>query len=138
VEVKETAACGITQREFAIEIDPDELPDFFRIVRYAASGQGKFDEEELDDVVGQMSYICGPSVEEEPDEDADASEIRWKEEDGTYRLVFTEMAGPKLYRIFSALTEETDEYDRTLAQRLSAEIQELAPSILDNVPVINR
>jgi hypothetical protein len=138
MEVKETAACGITQRHFAIEIDPEELPDFFRIVRFAASGAGKFDEEELDDVAGQMSYICGPSIEEEPDDDIDTEEIHWKEWEGSYRLVFSETAGPKLFQIFKDLLEENNEYDQKLAQRLSSEIQELAPSILDNVPVINR
>lgn len=138
METKETAACGIAQREFAVEIDPDELPDFFRIIRFAASGQGKFDEEELDDVMGQMSYICGPGIEEGPDEDADDEEISWKEEDGSFQLVFTETSGAKLYQIFQALSDESDEYDKKLAQRLSDEVQELAPSILDNVPVVNR
>lgn len=138
MEVKETAACGITQRKFAIEIDPDELPDFFRIIRFSASGAGKYDDEELEDVIGQMSYICGAAVEEEPDEDADVEEIFWKEEDGSFLLLFTETSGSKLYQIFQALQEDSEEYDKALAQRLSTEIQELAPSILDNVPVINR
>ena len=66
MEVKETAACGISLREFAVEFDADEIVDMFRVLNYAQSGVGSYDEDFLDDLKSQMAYIIGPSVEEEP------------------------------------------------------------------------
>ena len=78
MEVRETAACGISQREFVIEIDPEDLPRIYRILRVAGAGVGRYDEEDMEDVMGQMTYICGEGIEDAPDQDADAEEIFWK------------------------------------------------------------
>ena len=69
MEVKETAACGISLREFAIEFDDDELVDMYRILNYAQNEVGFYDEDFLDDIQSQMSYIIGPSLDEEPSDD---------------------------------------------------------------------
>ena len=57
MEVKETAACGISLREFAIEIEEDEIVDIYRIMNFAQNEEGFYDEDFLDDLKGQMSYI---------------------------------------------------------------------------------
>jgi len=59
MEVKETAACGISLREFAIEFDDDELVDMYRILNYVQNEVGFYDEDFLDDLHSQMSYIIG-------------------------------------------------------------------------------
>ena len=43
MEVKETAAHGISQREFAIEFDDNELAGFFRVSLYAHKAPGFHD-----------------------------------------------------------------------------------------------
>ena len=139
MEVRETAACGISEREFAIECEPEDLPHIFRILRFAQADDGYYDEEFLEDVMGQMTYICGAEIEEPGEDDADVDEIVWKESsEGTYDLAFSETNGGKLYQIFQAVLDDSDEFDKKLDSRLMADIQELAPSILDNLPVINR
>jgi len=40
MEVRETAACGISQREFMIGLDEDDVVPFYRIFRYAQDGTG--------------------------------------------------------------------------------------------------
>ena len=139
MEVRETAACGISEREFAIECEPEDLPHIYRILRYAQADDGYYDEEFLDDLMGQMTYICGAEIEEPGDDDSDVEEIVWKESsEGTYDLVFSETNGGRLYQIFKAAQDESDEFDKGLDTRLMAQIKEMAPSILDNLPVINR
>jgi len=55
MEVKETAACGISLREFAIEIEEDEIVDMYRIMNFAQNEEGFYDEDFLDDLKAQMS-----------------------------------------------------------------------------------
>ena len=47
MEVKETAACGISLREFAIELEEDEIVDIYRIMNYAQNEEGFYDEDFL-------------------------------------------------------------------------------------------
>lgn len=61
MKVKDTAACGVSLREFAIELDPDELPDIYRIVRYAQTGNGSLHMSFLEDLRPQMSFILSKS-----------------------------------------------------------------------------
>ena len=139
MEVRETAACGISERQFAIECESDDLPHIYRILRFAQADDGFIEEEFLDDLMDQMIYICGSEIEEIEEEDADSDSIKWQEgENDTYELIFSETNGAVLYQIFKAVLEDDDEFDKKLDTRLMAEIKELAPSILDNLPVINR
>lgn len=61
MEVKDTAACGISSREFAIELDPDELPHIYRIFRYAKTGNGSLDMNFLENLRCQMAFISSES-----------------------------------------------------------------------------
>ena len=38
MEINESAACGISQKEFAIELDDTDLVDFYRVLLYAHEG----------------------------------------------------------------------------------------------------
>ena len=51
MEVKETAACGIAQREFAIDFDDDEFNDMYRVVRYIEEGVGFYDEDFVEEML---------------------------------------------------------------------------------------
>lgn len=136
MEIRETAACGISEKIFAIECEPEDLPHIYRILRYVQAEDGYYDEEFLEDLLEQMDYICGDALEDEAN--ADLSDIKWTESDDRYDLVFTETTAPALFAIFDAVAERRDSFNKELDQRLMAEIKELAPSILDNLPVINR
>ena len=137
MEVKETAACGISLREFAIEIEDDEIVDMYRIMNFAQNEEGFYDEDFLDDLKSQMSYIIGPSVEEDPGDDVEET-IHWEEEDGTYSLNFTEPEGPKLLQILDGVNQPGEGFDKELNQKLLEQMRELAASQLENLPVINR
>lgn len=138
MEIREAAACGITEREFVLEIEAEELPDVYRILLYVGSGEGHYDEEVQEDLVEQLTYTVGPAVEEEPPAEADFSTIRWQEEDGAYHLVFQETNCHALYQILQAVDHPGEGFDEELNARLAREIRELAPSLLENLPVINR
>ena len=137
MEVKETAACGISLREFAIEFEEDEIVDIFRIMNYAQNEVGFYDEDFLEDLVSQMAYIIGPSLEEEPQDDVDET-IHWEETDGSYSLAFTEPEGPKLLQILNAVERPGEGFDKALNQKLLDQMMEIAPTQLENLPVINR
>jgi len=138
MEIREAAACGITERRFVLEVEPEDLPDVYRIFLYAGSGAGHYDEEVREDLLEQLSYIVGPAVEEELSEDADVSSMRWQEDDGVFCLTFQETNAPALYRIFQAVDHPGEGFDEALNARLAEEILALAPSLLENLPVINR
>ena len=137
MEVKETAACGISLREFAIEIEEDEIVDMYRIMNFAQNEEGFYDEDFLDDLKAQMSYIIGPSLEEDPSDDTEET-IRWEDDDGTYSLCFTEPEGPNLLRILDGVNQPGEGFDKELNQKLLDQMRELAPSQLENLPIINR
>ena len=137
MEVKETAACGISLREFAIEFETDELADIYRILNYAQNEEGFFDEDFLDDLKSQMVYIIGSSVEEEPQEEIEET-VHWEEEGSLYNLHFSEPEGAKLYQIFSGAEAPGEGFDKEVNQKLMDEMMEMAPSVLENLTVINR
>jgi hypothetical protein len=137
MEVKETAACGISLREFAIEIEDDEIVDMYRIMNFAQNEEGFYDEDFLDDLKSQMSYIIGPSVEEDPVDDIEET-IHWEDDDGTYSLCFTEPEGPKLLQILDGVNQPGEGFDKEMNQKLLEQMRELASSQLENLPVINR
>ena len=137
MEVRETAACGISLREFAIEFDSEELPDIYRVFRYVKDGTGFCDEDFIEDLKSQMTYIIGPSLEEEPQE-LDEESIRWEDTGVSYNLNFKEPEAPKLIQILDAVENPGEGFDKALNERLMNQMMEMAPSVLDNLPVINR
>jgi hypothetical protein len=137
MEVKETAACGISLREFAIEFETDELADIYRILNYAQSEEGFFDEDFLDDLKSQMTYIIGGSVEEEPQDKIEES-VHWEETDSSYNLHFSEPEGAKLFQILNGVEHPGEGFDQEMNQKLLDEMREMAPSVLENLTVINR
>ena len=138
MEVRETAACGISQREFTMDFDPDEFPDLYRVLRYAKDGTGYYEEDFLEDLKLQMVYIIGPSVQEEPQDSAEEGIIHWVEEGPSYHLVLNEQEAQQLYRILSALEHPGEGFDKNLNQRLMDQMMEIAPTVLGNLTIINR
>lgn len=137
MEVKETAACGISLREFAVEFEPDELVDIYRILNYAQNGDGFFDEDFLEDLKSQMTYIIGGSVEEEPQEEIEES-IHWEETEASYDLHFSEPEGAKLFQVLNGVEHPGEGFDKEMNQKLLDQMMEMAPSVLENLTVINR
>jgi hypothetical protein len=137
MEVKETAACGISLREFAIELEQDEIVDMYRVFNYAQNESGFFDEDFLDELKSQMTYIIGPSLEEEPAEDIEET-IHWEDTGAAYSLAFTEPEGGKLYQILNGAENPDDDFDRKMNQKLMDQMMEIAPTALENMTVINR
>ena len=137
MEVKETAACGISLREFAIEFEPDEIVDIYRIINYAQNEVGFYDEDFLDDLKSQMSYIIGPSLEEEPPEEIEDT-IHWEDTGASYDLAFSEPEGNKLFQILDAAEHPGEGFDKEMNQKLLDQMMEIAPTVLENLTVINR
>ena len=94
MEVKETAACGIAEREFAIEFEDDDLIDMYRVMRYVENGVGFYEEDFLEDLQSQMLYIIGPSVEEDPPEEIVDNKMEWEDTGTSYNLNFNDETVP--------------------------------------------
>jgi len=137
MEVSETAACGIIQREFAITLDADGLTEMYRVLRYILTGVGFYNEDFLEDLKAQTENIVGPSVEDEPEDDAELK-MTWEDTGVEYVLSFNEVTAGMLYRLFGAVDQPGEGIHRNLNDRLLKQMVEMAPSILDNLPVINR
>jgi hypothetical protein len=138
MEVRETAACGISLREFAIEFEAEELADMYRVLRYTKDGTGFYDEDFVDDLKSQMAYIIGPSLEEEPPEELEEETIHWEDTGTSYNLNFNEPEAGKILQILTAVAHPGEGFDHELNRKLMDQAMEMAPSILDNLPVINR
>ena len=138
MEVKETAACGISLREFAIEFDQDEIVDIYRILNYAQNEVGFYDDDFLDDLKSQMSYIIGPSLDEEPSEESEEETIHWEDTGVSYDLHFNEPEAGKLLQILNAVEHPGEGFDKGMNQKLLDQAMEIAPTALENLPVINR
>ncbi len=138
MEVRETAACGISQREFTMDFDQAEFPDMYRVLRYAKDGTGYYDEGFLEDLKLQMAYIIGPSVQEEPQDQIEEGIIHWVEEGPSCHLVLNEQEAQQLYRILSAAEHPGEGFDKSLNQKLMDQMMEMAPTIIGNLTVINR
>jgi hypothetical protein len=137
MEVSETAACGIAQREFAIEFNVDELVDIYRILLYAQNGTGFYDEDFLEDLKSQLTYIIGPSLEEAPGEEIEA-ELAWEDDGVGFTLSFKEEVAAMFYLIMEAVEHPGEGLDTELNAALLGQMMEMAPNTLDNLPVINR
>jgi hypothetical protein len=138
MEVRESAACGISQREFTVDFDTEELPDMYRIFRYAKDGTGFYDEDYLEDLRSQMAYIIGPSLQEHPPQTVEEGIIHWEEEGVSFHLILNEDESRKLREILAGVDHPGEGFDRGLLQKLMDQMMDLAPSILQNLPVINR
>jgi hypothetical protein len=137
MEVRESAACGISLREFVIEFDVDEIVNIYRIMNYAQTGIGFYDDDFLDDLKSQMTYIIGASVEEEPEEDIE-EKVSWEDTGTSFNLNFTEPEGAQLYQIFKAVETPGKGFNKDLNQKLLNQMLGIAPSQLQNLPIINR
>jgi len=129
MEVKETAACGISLREFSIEFDTDEIVDIFRVLNYAQNGIGSYDEDFLEDLKAQMVYIIGPSLEEEPPEGIEEETIHWEDTGASYNLALNEPEGTKLLQILKAVEHPGEGFDMEMNQKLLEQMMEIAPAI---------
>jgi hypothetical protein len=138
MEVRETAACGISQREFTMDFDEAEFPDMYRVLRYAKDGTGYYDEGFLEDLKLQMSYIIGPSVQEEPQGQVEEGIIHWVEDGPSYHLVLNEQEAQTLFQILSAAEHPGEGLDKGLNQKLMDQMMDMAPTILGNLTVTNR
>jgi hypothetical protein len=137
MEVKESAACGISLREFVAEFDDSEIADMYRVLRYVATGEGFYDEEFVEDLMSQMVYIIGPSVEEEP-EKIEESTMKWEDTGSEFQFHFNEPEAAHLYRVLNAAEAPGEGFDKELVGRLMSQMMEMAPSVLSDLPVINR
>lgn len=131
MEVKETAACGISEREFAIELEAGEVPEIYRLFLYAQDGSGFYDEDFLEDLKSQMSFIIGPSLEEEPSEDTTEEGIHWEDTGSSYNLAFNETGARKLYQILLAIEHPGEAFDKEFSQKLLDQMIERSPEALD-------
>ncbi len=133
MEVKETAACGISLREFVIEFDMNEIVDLFRILNYAQNGVDSYDEDFLVDLKSQMAYIIGLSLEEEPPEEIEEETIHWEDTGTSYNLTFNEPEGGKLLQILNAVEHPGEGFDKDMNQKLLGQMMEMAPGALQNL-----
>jgi hypothetical protein len=129
MEVKETAACGISQREFAIEFDDNELVDFYRVLLYAHEGTGFYDEDYLEELRSQLSYVL---------EDTAEDMIKWEDTAGSYTLNFNEDMARRLNQILAAVEHPGEGFDKALNRKLMDQMLEMAPNTLQDLPKINR
>ena len=118
MEVRETAACGISLREFAIEFEAEELADMYRVLRYTKDGTGFYDEDFVDDLKSQMAYIIGPSLEEEPPEEREEETIHWEDTGTSYNLNFNEPEAGKILQILTAVEHPGEGFDHELNRKL--------------------
>jgi len=128
LEVKETAACGISQREFAIEFEGDELADMYRLFQYIKDGTGFYDEDFLEDLLSQMSFIIGPSFDDDPPEEFVEEKMEWEDADSSFNLNFNDEMATKLRQILQAGEHPGEGFDMDLLNRLMEQMMELNPT----------
>lgn len=138
MEVRETAACGISKREFAIEFEAGELINVYRVMHYAQKGIGFYDEDFLEDLLSQMSFIIGAAVSEPSKDNPQEDSIRWEDTGIGYVVFFNEAEAGNLFKIFNGAKTPGEGFNRELNQKLLNQMQEMAPTQLQNLPIINR
>ncbi len=138
MEVRETAACGIAQRVFTIECEEDDFIEMYRLLRYVINGVGFFDEDFLEELLSQLSFIIGPEFEDDPPDDLTESEIEWEDEGTTFSLNFNDETSRRLRLILQATQHPKEGFDEELVIRLMDEMVKLNPVALTDLPVINR
>lgn len=138
MEVRETAACGISKREFAIEFEGNEFVNVYRVMHFAQKGIGYYDEGFLEDLLSQMSFIIGAAVFEPKEENSQEDSIRWEDTGIGYVVFFNETEAGKLFQIFNGAKTPGEGFNRELNQKLLNQMLEIAPTQLQNLPIINR
>jgi hypothetical protein len=129
MEVKETAACGISQREFAVEFDADEFTEMYKLLKYANDGSGEYDDDFLEDLQSQMGYIIGPTLDEEPPDDIAEEKMEWEDTGVTLNLNFNDEMARKLRQILAAAEQPGEGFDPELLENIVAGMREIDPSI---------
>jgi len=129
MEVKETAACGISQREFAVELDSDEFAEMYKLLRYVEDGSGAYDADFLEDLQSQMSYIIGPSLEEDPPEEIADEKMEWEDTGVTLNLNFNDETARKLRQILSAADHPGEGFDADMLQKIVEGMTEMDPTL---------
>jgi hypothetical protein len=138
MEVRETAACGISKREFAIEFEGNEIINVYRLMHYAQKGIGYYDEDFLENLLSQMNFIIGSAVCESKAENLLEDSIRWEDTGIGYVLFFNEAEAGRLFQIFNGAKTPGEGFNRELNQKLLNQMLEIAPTQLQNLPIINR
>ncbi|UCH23891.1 MAG: hypothetical protein JSU83_12105 [Deltaproteobacteria bacterium] len=138
MEVKETAACGISQREFAIEFDNDELLEMVRLLRYVTDETDSYDEGFLEDLKSQMAYIIGPSLEEALPEEILEQKMEWEDTGISFNLTFNDEMARKLWQILERAETPDQDVDRELLNRMVDELRTINPMVVDNLPGTSR
>lgn len=134
MEVKETAACGISQREFAIEFDNDELLEMVRLLRYVTDETDSYDEGFLEDLKSQMAYIIGPSLEEALPEEILEQKMEWEDTGISFNLTFNDEMARKLWQILERAETPDQDVDRELLNRMVDELRTINPMVVDSLP----
>jgi len=129
MEVKETAACGISQREFAVEFDADEFAEMYKLLKYANDGTGDYDDDFLEDLQSQMSYIIGPTLDEDPPDDIAEEKMEWEDTGITLNLNFNDEMARKLREILAATEQPGEGFDAELLQNIMDGMREIDPAI---------
>ncbi len=62
MEVKETAACGISEREFAIDLSETEITKFYKMLKNAVAG-ADFDKEMAEELLENMRHVVGAAID---------------------------------------------------------------------------
>lgn len=63
MEVRETAACGVAEREFAVDMVEHEIVKFYKVMNAAQEAVGHVAPELIDDLLVQIRQVVGPSVD---------------------------------------------------------------------------
>jgi hypothetical protein len=132
MEVKETAACGISQREFAIEFDNDELLEMVRLLKYITDESDYFDEGFIEDLKSQMAYIIGPSLEEAPPEEILEQKMEWEDTGTSFNLTFNDEMARKLWQFLERAETPDQDVDWELLNRMVDELRAINPMVVDN------
>ena len=133
MEVKETAACGISLREFAIEFDNDELMEMVRLLKYVIDETDYYDEGFIEDLKSQMTYIIGPSLEEAPPEEILEQKMEWEDTGTSFNLTFNDEMAKKLWQILERAETPNQNIDRELINRMINELRTINPMVIDNL-----
>jgi len=63
MEVRETAACGVSEREFSIDLNETEIEKLYKVIKKAVEGDGEIDAQFAEELMTNMKFIVGPSIE---------------------------------------------------------------------------
>ena len=64
MEVKETAACGISEREFAVALKENEIVKFYKWLDAALENGEDTEDGMIDDMLGSMEHVVGAALNE--------------------------------------------------------------------------